>query len=237
MRLAFVPGFSQPASTWDRVIAALPEKARRDARAVDVPDGLDFVATASAIGASSGPACYIGYSMGGRLALRLAIDRPDLVTRLVLVSTGLGILDPAQREARIALDRERAATIHALGVPGFLDQWLAQPLFSTLSREDAMIDERAATMTAAQLANQMVALGQGAMAPLHDRLASITVPTTVVVGTADARYTAIGNEIATQIPDAALVSLDGGHALPLECPAALAAVIGAIHDAIHDATA
>ena len=45
---------------------------------------LDLPAGAEALGRTGGSATYIGYSMGGRLALHLAVARPDLVERLVL---------------------------------------------------------------------------------------------------------------------------------------------------------
>lgn len=231
MAIVCIPGFSQPASTWDPVIAALPDPVRADTRAVEVPDALDFAATAAAIGADGGRATYVGYSMGGRLALQLAIDRPDLVTHLVLVSAGLGIADTDERADRVVHDRRQAERVHELGVTAFLDEWVRQPLFATLPPDAAMLDERADAMSADRLAHQLIGLGQGTMAPLHDRLGSVRAPTTVVVGARDPRYTAIGELIVDGIRVANLVSLRGGHALPLECPAALAAVIADVHDA------
>ena len=231
MRIALIPGFSQPASAWTPVIDALPAQIAQDSLALEVPDGLDFGATAGALGTFAGPAIYVGYSMGGRLALRLAVDRPDLVRALVLVSAAPGFDDPETRTRRAEQDRLRSEQIHTLGVRPFLEDWLTQPLFATLPRDDAMIDARAATMDATRLAHQMTILGQGAMEPLGGRLAELTMPTTVVVGRADDRYIEIGRAMAARIPRAALIELDGGHALPLEQPAALSTVIARVHAA------
>ena len=231
MRIALIPGFSQPASAWTPVIDALPAPIAHESLALEVPDGLDFAATADALGTLAGPAIYVGYSMGGRLALRLAVDRPDLVRALVLVSAAPGFDDSEVRAARAEQDRVRAEQIHTLGVRAFLEDWLTQPLFVTLPRDDAMIDARAATMDATRLAHQMTALGQGAMDPFGERLAELTMPTTVVVGRADTRYVEIGRAMAARIPHAALIELDGGHALPLEQPAALSTVIARVHAA------
>src|SRR2546425_495440 len=79
--------------------------------AVDVPTGLGFVETAAAIGERAGRAVYAGYSMGGRLCLRLALDRPDLVRGLVLLSASPGIADDAERAARREADEELAQEI------------------------------------------------------------------------------------------------------------------------------
>ena len=231
MRLALIPGFSQPASTWAPVIDALPAFIASDSHPLEVPDGLDFVATADALGTVGGPGIYVGYSMGGRLALRLALDRPDLVHALVLVSATPGFDDPPTRSVRAEQDRARAERIHTMGVGAFLEEWLAQPLFATLPRDEAMFDQRTATMSADRLAHQMTTLGQGAMEPLGDRLSELTMPTTIVAGRADSRYVEIGRAMAARIPVATLVELDGGHALPLEQPATLSKVIARVHEA------
>lgn len=231
MRLALIPGFSQPASAWTPVIDALPASIASDSHPLDVPDGLDFVATADALGTVAGPGTYVGYSMGGRLALRLALDRPDLVHALVLVSAAPGFDDPHVRAVRAEQDRARAERILTVGVSVFLEEWLAQPLFATLPRDEAMIDQRAATMSAPRLAHQMTTLGQGVMEPLGHRLSELRMPTTIAVGRADSRYVEIGRAMAAKISGAELVELDGGHALPLEQPAALSNVIARVHAA------
>ena len=82
--------------------------------ALRVPDDLDFVATARRGWATrAARATYVGYSQGGRLCLQLALDRPDLVDELVLVSASPGIADDAERAARatsrrVARARDRA---------------------------------------------------------------------------------------------------------------------------------
>lgn len=224
-----IPGFSQPATTWMSVVSELPDSIRADTVAIDVPDRLDFATTAHAIGTAGGDAIYCGYSMGGRLALRLALDEPERVTALILVSASAGIANPDARAQRRALDQERAQEIRTLGVTEFLRRWIAQPLFATLPLDAAMLDARAAHLDSDQLAHQMTALGQGAMEPLHERLHRLRTATTVVVGRADARYSAIGHALVEEIPHARLVEIDGGHALPLEQPAALAGVLTEVH--------
>ncbi|HZJ26489.1 MAG TPA: alpha/beta fold hydrolase [Acidimicrobiia bacterium] len=221
--MVFVPGFSQPPDVWDDVLAALePLVVGLDAVALDVPDGADFADTAQALGAVGGPGVYIGYSMGGRLALRLALDRPDLVEGLVLVSATPGIADIRERAARAASDERLAEDVTRSGVEDFLTRWLAQPLFATLPPERSKLDARATWATPARLAHQMRSLGQGVMEPLWNRLAALDVPVLVVSGERDERYCAIGDEIARRVRGAEAVRLAGGHALPLEAPDALA---------------
>ena len=231
MQINLIPGFSQPPAVWDRTRDALPETARSVAAALDVPDAQDFVATAAALGSLGDTGIYVGYSMGGRLALRLAVDRPELVRALVLVSSSPGIEPNADRMTRQAADVARAHDIDALGVEQFLEDWLAQPLFATVAPDATMAAARVAAMSAARLKHQMTALGQGAMEPLWSRLGELTMPVTIVVGRADPRYSEIGRAMVDRIGAARLVELDGGHALPLEQPEALAAVLTTVHGA------
>ena len=80
MRVVLLHGFTQSPAVWDRVRVHLLGGA--DAGGVEVvtpevPDGLGFAATAQAVVERAGEAVYCGYSMGGRLCLRGALDRPD----------------------------------------------------------------------------------------------------------------------------------------------------------------
>ena len=100
--------------------------------ALDVPPPTTFAATAHAIGAAGGKAIYVGYSMGGRLCLRLALDRPELVRALVLVSASPGIVNAAERAARVEADEVLADSVERDGVDTFLATWLAQPMFATV---------------------------------------------------------------------------------------------------------
>ena len=223
-RVVLVPGFTQTASAWDAVVARL-RAGGHDAIALDVPVGLDFVATAAALGATGGRATYAGYSMGGRLCLRLALDHSDLVERLVLVSTSPGIADPAERAARRAADEELARDVERRGVEPFLRDWLAQPLFSTLDPTAAGLANRAAGHTAAELATTLRLLGSGTQQPLWSRLGELAMPVALVTGRGDAKFDAINDAMyagCTSVPSVVRFRADGGHALPLEQPEALA---------------
>ena len=227
--MVLVPGFTQTAAAWDSVRAGLPNDI--DAMALDAPTGLDFVATAAALGETGGRGMYVGYSMGGRLALRLALDRPDLVHALVLVSTSAGIADPDERAARRAADDDLAATIERDGVDAFLERWLAQPLFSTLPPAAAGVKARAAGNTVETLMHGRRALGGGTQEPLWDRLGGLTMPVRIVVGLLDEKYRQIGEQLAAAMsPTARVVTVpDAGHAVHLEEPAALARVLTEFH--------
>jgi 2-succinyl-6-hydroxy-2,4-cyclohexadiene-1-carboxylate synthase len=222
VKLVLVPGFTQTARSWDPVIAAL----RGDVEpvALDVATRLSFVETGRALGDAGGRGTYVGYSAGGRLCLQLALDRPELVDRLILVSASPGIADATERAARRDADDELAREIERDGVDAFLDRWLAQPLFATLPRDATGLDTRERDPSV--LTHALRVLGQGAQEPLWDRLSGLQMPVTLVVGSLDEKYTAIARDVAQRLTAARVHVIGGaGHALHLEQPEALADVL------------
>ena len=214
MRVVLVPGFTQAASSWNPVTTWGSLDAF-DMSPIDVPDGLDFTGTAAAIGSIGGPAVYVGYSMGGRLCLQLALDRPELVERLVLVSTSPGIADPSERASRLTADEELARGLERDGVDAFLDRWLAQPLFASLPAEVADLEGRRAN-SVERLAHQLRALGQGAQPSNWARLDEVRAPTALFVGSNDTKYVAIAEQMAGPLRANMRVLQHRGHACHLE---------------------
>lgn len=214
MQHVFVHGFTQTVTSWEPVTSRMTVDARRLARIPQLPD---FGATALELDLGRGE--YVGYSMGGRLCLHLALERPDVVRRLVLVSASPGIAAEADRGARRDADEQLAQSIERDGVEAFLDRWLAQPLFATLPRDRAGIADRRAGNTVESLTHQLRVLGQGAQPSNWGRLADVAVPTLLIVGELDTRYVDIAHRMADAIPDARVEVIPGaGHACHLEQP-------------------
>ena len=225
MRVRLVHGFTQTVRAWEKVEAKMPRD--WDVQPIDVPDGLDFVTTAGTIGVRGGNGTWVGYSMGGRLCLRLALDRPDLVERLVLLSASPGIESAGAREARRASDERLVQDLERDGVAPFIDRWLSQRLFETLPRELAMVEERVRKNTVHGLAHQLRALGQAAHEPMWSELHRLSMPVLVVSGQWDRTYTEIAARVAKTIGDHADVATipKAGHSLHLERPAEVAEVL------------
>jgi 2-succinyl-6-hydroxy-2,4-cyclohexadiene-1-carboxylate synthase len=228
-------GFSGTHRAWDGVVARLhPE--RYLPRVLDLPghgDAADaqrpitFANCAEHVLARS-PAQFVlcGYSLGGRVALHVALTAPERVARLVLVSTTAGIEDPAERAERQLADHRLADELERGGWAGFdsfIERWRTQPLFaedspevSTLAREDQRRNRPDA------LAAVLRGIGTGEMAPLWGRLGELRMPVTMLAGGRDAKFQALGRRMVELLPNAELVVVPGGHGLPLENPAAVA---------------
>jgi 2-succinyl-6-hydroxy-2,4-cyclohexadiene-1-carboxylate synthase len=211
--LVLVHGFTQTPATWN----VLRPYLAGEVSAAPIPVEPDFVTTAHALGGA--PADYAGYSQGGRLCLQLALDRPEVVHRLVLVSASPGIADPAERAARREADDRLAREIERDGVDAFLERWLAQPLFATLPRERAGLDERRAHNTVEHLTSQLRVLGQGSQPSNWDRLGELQIPVLLIVGELDAKYVDIAHRMAERMTDVRVeVIPSAGHACHLEQP-------------------
>lgn len=182
--------------------------------------GTDAAGPPPAPGLTDKPgAVVIGYSLGGRVGLHLALAHPWLVDRLVLIGATPGIEDPDERADRRAADESRAALVKAVGVSEFLDGWLALPLFAGLDARSSHRGAREAN-TAEGLASSLLHCGTGTQEPLWDRLGELSMPTLAVSGSLDTKFCDIADRMVRSVGDNArhLVVPDVGHTVHLEDP-------------------
>ncbi|MEZ5204136.1 MAG: alpha/beta fold hydrolase [Acidimicrobiales bacterium] len=227
-------GFTQTHVSWAPVVAALGGEV--EVIAPDAPGHgaaadlrLDLAGAADRAAALVGqrPAIVVGYSMGGRTALRLALDHPATVRGLVLIGATAGIDAPADRDARRASDEALARGIERDGVGAFLERWLAQPLFADLKVAPDDLAARRSN-TAAGLASSLRLCGTAAMdPPWWGDLHHIVAPTTVLWGERDAKFAALGRRLVGSIgPNATGEAVTGtGHAAHLQRPDAIATAV------------
>ena len=225
-------GFTQTGRSWAAVERALdqpllaPDLPGHGSASEERPTDLDaaaaFVAERTTPILHGRSAWWIGYSLGGRILLHLAFARPELVAGLVLVSTTAGIDEAKERVSRVAADEVLADEIRRNGTERFVDRWTAQPLFATLTVSDADRAERLRN-TAEGLAASLRSCGTGTQTPLWDRLGKLGMPTVVITGELDTKFTALGRRLADALPSAIHEGLAGaGHACHLEQPQAFA---------------
>lgn len=169
------------------------------------------------------PAVVVGYSMGARVALRMAVAEPAVVRGLVLESPSAGIADDRERARRAAADARLADQLERDGLEAFLETWEAAPPFASERQLPAAARER---IHAARRRNRPDGLaaslrggGQGVMAPLVGRLAAVRCPTLIVAGALDAVGIERARVVAQRIPSVRMLILPGiGHAPHREAP-------------------
>lgn len=170
-----------------------------------------------------GPAVVLGYSMGGRLALYLALTLPERWRGLILQSASPGLATEAERAARVAQDEALAQRIETLGIERFVASWERLPLFASQQTlpEAVRVEQRRRRLQnrPAGLAGSLRGMGAGVQPSLWERLGELTLPTLLLAGALDEKFVGIARKMARAIPEATLgLAPDAGHAIHLEQP-------------------
>jgi 2-succinyl-6-hydroxy-2,4-cyclohexadiene-1-carboxylate synthase len=225
-RVIFVPGFMQRGSAWAPVAELLPERYSSvllDHEQQTLSGRLEEIETA----AGEDQPALVGYSLGGRVALRAALRNLDRFGALATIGAGAGIDDPGARTARAEADERMAAWMEVTPIEEIVQIWERQPLFADQS--DALVDEqRPGRLSHAprDLALLMRTAGQGAMEPFWFELGRLDMPLLALSGSRDERYTAAARRLAREAPNAtALAVADAGHAAHLQQPAEVARLL------------
>lgn len=229
-------GFAGTRHAWDGVVARLPQE-RYLPLALDLPghgDAADAERPISFAGCVADVLAHsperftlAGYSLGGRVALHVALAAPARVRRLVLVSTTAGIADTAERARRRVADGALADALErGPSFEGFIARWRAQPLFAAdPPAVDALACEDYRRNRPGPLAAALRGIGTGEMLPLWDRLAELEMEVAVLAGGRDAKFQQIAQRMVALLPAARMIVAPGGHRLPLENPAAVVAAL------------
>jgi len=229
--VVFLHGFTHTGRSWRPVIAALGERYTSVADDIRghgdaserVPVTLGGVIDDVLAGAPR-RFTLMGYSMGGRIGLHVALAAGDRVERLMLIGASPGIADEGERSARRRADEELAGEIERSSIDEFARQWARTPVLAGLPT--ALLDAAQADRlrsTPAGLARALRGLGTGALPSLWERLGELSIPVTLVVGERDSKFQTIAVEMARRMPQAEVVVAPGaGHAVHLEAPEAIA---------------
>lgn len=180
----------------------------------------DLVGFLEAVG--EGPVDLLGHSMGGRVALRIVLSRPDLVSTLVLMDTSAWSFAPPDEDIRALVRAWITAFDPARGMP-------EGGRLGPLGPEDALIEAAVPAEWQAEKkaifagmdAYAVKALGVALMAEmaegetsLRPDLPSITCPTTVIAGQHDHPLIEQAPELASLVANGRLSVIDGAYHSP-----------------------
>ena len=229
-------GFAGTGRLWDPVVARLdgeryrplaPDLRGHGTAATRRPVSFE-ACVEDVLGLVAHPFTLAGYSMGGRIALQAALAAPERVDRLVLVATTAGIEDPAERERRRAGDEALADADRARD-----DRRLRRALDGAAAVRRHAAGGRGArgtptcsTTIRPRSPRRCAGSGRARWSRSGTGCRELRMPATVVAGERDAKFVALGQRLADELPNGELVIVEGaGHGIPREDPAAVAAAI------------
>jgi 2-succinyl-6-hydroxy-2,4-cyclohexadiene-1-carboxylate synthase len=236
--LVALHGFTQTGRLWgtfgemlekDFTVVAVDLPGHGDSRGVraDLPTAAGLVVDAVQGLLGSEPCDLLGYSLGARIALHVALEAELRLRHVVFIGVTAGIEDDGLRADRRAADEAVADQLESSGdVGAFIDRWLSGPMFDRLTETGAADRSERLRNTAEGLAWSLRLAGTGTQTPSWDRLGSLVAPVLALAGTDDFRFAGHALRLAGLAPRA-LVSLvpGGGHAVHLAQPAPVARLV------------
>lgn len=190
-------------------------------------EGEPWAAQLSALVPEVRDAHVIAYSLGARIALSLACQNLCPLRSLTLIGVNPGLKTEHERQARCALDDERALRIKRDRAP-FFREWETLPLFrSELLPKDRRELRRAERLvhSADAMAASLTQFGLGTMTPLWDKLGELSTPVRLVAGEHDQKFQMLHTQMLPLVASCqTLVAKGAGHDVTLHRPEAIAAL-------------
>jgi 2-succinyl-6-hydroxy-2,4-cyclohexadiene-1-carboxylate synthase len=181
-------------------------------------------------------ATLAGYSMGGRVALYLALRYPERCAGLFLESASPGLESAEERAERRASDEELAKRLESGDFDEFLRDWYAQPLFAPLARDETLLRrtiEARRRNDPVELARSLRGMGTGSQPSLWGELEGLGIPALAAAGELDEKYVRVSSRMASLTPRMeSVVVPEAGHTVHAEAPAAYISMLARFLDTV-----
>ena len=228
--LTFIHGFMGHPSDWDEVRAALPEF---ETKALEIRSAADWRSSVDRLsGSIPDQSVVVGYSMGARLALGIALDSPQRCVGLVFVSGNPGLETAAAHEQRWEADQNVAKQLEQLdseSLEPFLERWYQANVFASLPqgiRRDQIARKR--KLFSPDWPKILRTHSVSRQPDYWSRLKQLSIPTAVVAGELDEKYREIAVRFEGEVRSGQVsktIVPNCGHIVHREQPAALVRVI------------
>ncbi|MFD2446529.1 2-succinyl-6-hydroxy-2,4-cyclohexadiene-1-carboxylate synthase [Bacillus sp. CGMCC 1.16607] len=163
----------------------------------------------------------LGYSMGGRLAISLAILFPNRIRKLILESASPGLATEEARRERQQADEKLAHFIKEKGIIEFVDYWEDIPLFQSQKSLPEITRDRIRTQRLANhpigLINSLLGMGTGSQPSYWENLKEMKAESLFIVGELDQKFCQIALQMQKSLPKAKIYKVkNAGHAIHVE---------------------
>ncbi len=239
-RLLCLHGFAGSPATWGAVLAELPWKwqawcpylfGHGPEPDLGSPQGFKGEVARLVAGLRergwSEDVHLVGYSLGGRLALGMLAEAPEVFGSAILIGAHPGLTDRRERMQRVRADESWAQLLEKEGMDTFVDRWEALPIFADQQTLSPEIQKGQRTWRRSHdprgLALAMRTLGLGSMPSYWSALSTLGVPTTVMVGALDTKFLSFAEPMVERLRVGRLLVVpEAGHNVVLGQPVAVA---------------
>lgn len=167
------------------------------------------------------PVFLYGYSMGGRLAFKTALEAPELFKGLILESMTYGIINEQERTERRKVDARRAQKIKD-NYEGFLSKWEELALFQSPIEVDDQLANQYKKIHLDQdpraMAASMIGFSTGSMEPMRNDFPGFNKPVMVLAGSGDEKYITISRSLVSYFDNVHLCHIKAGHRIHIDNP-------------------
>jgi len=163
----------------------------------------------------------LGYSMGGRIAIYLAIYYSEYFDKIVIESAQPGIKDKIERMKRKNHDQILAENLESKSFHNFLDSWYNQSIFKTLKKHNNFANLRKSRLNnnPRNLAKSLLEIGAGVQPSLWQDLKKIENDCLLIAGEFDTKYQTIFSKMHKEIFSSKFIIIkNAGHNIHVENP-------------------
>gem|GEM_PF-3057126 len=199
----FLPGFAQAKSMYSRL------EVFNDSGGIDIIPNTSWDETIRSISKKVElNSVVVGYSMGARLALGLALDHPEKVKALILISLNAGLSDDKSKKDRLVAD-EKLANEVSVDFDAAFSKFDANPIFDNNGQSNSFAEDRLKDKDL--IVDQLKILGLGNMPNYEERLIELRAPVLYISGSRDKKYIELNARYKKKTPFSHHKILDSDH--------------------------
>lgn len=205
--LIFIHGFMGHPSDWDELRAALPEF---ETKALEMPVAADWQSSLKQLAESiPDQSIVIGYSMGARLVLGVALEFPQRCAGLVFVSGNPGLETDEARQQRWVADQQIAQQLsdqfsnstESKSLEPFLERWYQADVFATVPKKIRQAEVARKLALSSSAWQTILRSNSVSRQPNYwPRLMELLMPTQVIAGELDEKYREIAVRFDKESP-------------------------------------
>ncbi|KAF6171682.1 hypothetical protein GIB67_007203 [Kingdonia uniflora] len=177
----------------------------------------------------------VGYSLGARIALHMALRCSDQIEGAVIISGSPGLKDVGVRKNRAAQDDAKAHSLTTNGLQLFIDNWYSGDLWTSLRAHphfERIVSSRAQHNDVSALAKAFSDLSVGRQQSLWEDLKQCNKPLLFIYGEKDKKFKDIAEQMLHEVGHGSCKEAheiaevpECGHAVHLENPLSLISAV------------